>query len=398
MSRLLLALTALFSGCGSVPHPVADSGPAPDAPADDPVLVVGRDDGAPGLADAAVQGEDAGSDGSVAALDLTPDLAGPPDDGPRPGGHFAPPAVVLTGFCAAAQHCQLADVDGDGRADLVSFMGSAAADASEGDVYVALATDTGFAPARKVHHSFCVRDQLCRAADVDGDHRADLVAFTRGATPMAIVSLASAAGYGQPQVWSNFFCLDGEICDVADLDGDGRSDLVTFLRSTQPTNVGAVYAGLSLGDRFAHFQKIHDLLCVSDEDCAVADLNGDRRADLVAFSPTGDVWVAPSGSTGFLPTARWTDHFCTRGHQCALADVDGDGKADAVAFASLLDPSVSVSLSTGAAFTTPALWLPSACGAGETCRFGDATGDGRADLVIFAGGREGLVSVAPALP
>src|SRR6185437_9000645 len=102
------------------------------------------------------------------------------------GGHFAAPTYELANFGVGAggwtdqDHYprQLADVNGDGLADIVGF--------ANGGVVVSLATGCGhFATPTYDLGNFGVsaggwnsQDQYPRLiADIDGDHRADIVGF-----------------------------------------------------------------------------------------------------------------------------------------------------------------------------------------------------------------------------
>jgi hypothetical protein len=119
--------------------------------------------------------------------------------------------------------------------------------------------------------------------------------------------VAATIGFAQPSRWSDLLCIEGQECGLADVNGDGRADAVAFVKSTQAGVLfGDVYVALSTGSGFGGNQKWSDLMCVGDEDCGLADVNGDGRADAVAFvkSPGathGDVYVAlapavPSGA------------------------------------------------------------------------------------------------------
>ena len=64
------------------------------------------------------------------------------------------------------------------------------------------------------------------------------------------VALSDGTRFGTPTVWHNFFAVSTyERPRVADVNGDGRADIVTFATDS-PTAFGDVYVALSNGTRF----------------------------------------------------------------------------------------------------------------------------------------------------
>src|SRR5690242_8856882 len=99
--------------------------------------------------------------------------------------------------------------------------------------------------------------------------------------------------------------------------------------------------------------------------------------------------AAASSATGFRPAVEWSAHMCLAGEFCAVGDVNGDGRADAIAFTQGGNPnggppgSVFVALSTGKKFAAATEWAPHMCLAGEHCAIADVNGDGLADAIAF---------------
>lgn len=236
----------------------------------------------------------------------------------------------------------LADVDGDGRDDAVGF--------GTNGVYVALSQGDRFGEVRRVlaafgtRHGWDAREHVRLMGDVDGDGRADIVGFGADGVYLAL---------GQPD---GRFVYPGRVADdlghdhgwrvgrharmLADVDGDGRDDIVGF----GPTGV---HVGRSLGRTFAAPRRVLGAFGSKSDGWdprrhvrAVADMDGDGRADIVGFGER-EVFIARGQVDGRFAAPRvwilgmtpaiggWT----VDDHPRLLADVDGDGAQDVVGFA-----------------------------------------------------------------
>jgi hypothetical protein len=300
------------------------------------------------------------------------------------------------GFCGGRYICKVGDVNGDGRDDVLAFAQTTHG-GDDSDVYVALSTGTGFGPRQKWSDYFCTLQEICAVGDVNGDGRDDVVAFVRTNNAFndsdVWVGLSTGTAFSAPQKWQDYFCTLEEICAVGDMNADGRADLVTFVRSSGTANDSDVYVALSTGTSFSPSQKWHDYFCTLQEICAVGDVNGDGTSDVVAFVRTNfggndsDVWVSLSTGTTLTPAQKWQDYFCTLEEICAVGDVDGDGKADGVTFVRNSGrpnaDDIYVTLSTGVIFRPVQKWHETFCVLQESCALGDFNGDGRDDAVAF---------------
>lgn len=194
------------------------------------------------------------------------------------GVEFISSQIGYTDPCLLGNDCKLGDVDGDGRSDLIQFIN--ASGAYSGAVWVSLATSDGF---------------------------------------------------DAPQVWYTEFCDYAQAtCSVGDFNNDGRSDLIRFLRNSQEVSgdtritPGQVDIAYSLGTGFGSIVTMIQSFCINDEICKVADVNGDGFDDLVAFSRgeegspyQGNVWVSMLVAQPFveselfvIPTATEASNSC----------------------------------------------------------------------------------------
>ena len=196
----------------------------------------------------------------------------------------------------------LADVNGDGLADIVGF--------GQTSVFVSLSEGDGsFGEAQNVLDAFTPdnggwtsQNQFYRtAADVNGDGRFDLVGF--GADSV-FVSLSQEDGtFSEAQVAdiggegsSNFTVNSGGWTSqdqypraVADIDGDGRDDIIGFGQDS-------IFYALSEGDGSFTESEILNLEGASNFTIGAGgwtrqgqfprfldDINGDDKADIVGF-------------------------------------------------------------------------------------------------------------------
>jgi hypothetical protein len=182
------------------------------------------------------------------------------------------------------------DVNGDGRADAILF----AADGS-GDVHVMLSQGNSFSNKAKWHEFFAPEGETPMVADVSGDGRADIVTFTQGMNgAQAIVALSTGSGFGAATVWNSWFAPAGEVPALGRFNNDARADILTFVRN------GLVYVGTSNGANNFAGALWHDWFGDANDTLTVGDVNGDGLDDLIGFTQDvqADVWVALSNGAG----------------------------------------------------------------------------------------------------
>jgi hypothetical protein len=237
------------------------------------------------------------------------------------------------------------DVNGDGLADIITFTRGDLA-----DVYVALSTGSSFAPAVKWHDFFALGTEIPGVGDFNGDGRVDIITFTRGDTGDVYVALSTGSGFAPATLWSDLFTIGAEMPTVGDFDGDGRDDVATFTRGT----TADVFVSLSDGTRFAQQGwKWHDHFTVGAEVAGVGDFNGDGRDDVVTFNrgTAGDVFVSLSDGNRFVQDNwKWHEFFAINTEVPGVGDFNGDGKFDVVAFTRGTAADAFVSLSDGGRF------------------------------------------------
>ena len=267
-------------------------------------------------------------------------------------GTFQNPTKVVDNFAYEAggwrveKHPRfLADVTGDKRADIVGF--------GTHGVWVSLNNGDGtFQNPTKVVDNFAYEAGGWRVekhprfmADITGDGRADIVGF---GTHGVWVSLNNGDGTFQnpTKVVDNFayeaggWRVEKHPRFMADITGDGRADIVGF-------GTHGVWVSLNNGDgTFQAPQKVVDNFAyeaggwrVEKHPRFLADLTGDKRADIVGFGTHG-VWVSLNNGDGtFQAPQKVVNNFAYEAggwrvekHPRFLADITGDKRADIVGF------------------------------------------------------------------
>ncbi|HWO24506.1 MAG TPA: FG-GAP-like repeat-containing protein [Kofleriaceae bacterium] len=202
-----------------------------------------------------------------------------------------------------------------------------------------------------------------QVADVDGDGRQDVVALGRiGATPWeAKARVAVLALSGQTlevraqEEWLTGTYTHGFGLAVGDLDGDGRAEIVTGgFQGDAAREVGFVrvwsLAGGKLALRAEHVLDGQGATGMRVNDLAIGDVDGDGRPEIVAAGrrgprkqkdvklrldqrrETGDVSVLAYADGKLAVRARhaWAKGTSLRLRALALADTDGDGAREIV--------------------------------------------------------------------
>ncbi len=214
------------------------------------------------------------------------------------------------------------------------------------------------------------------SADLNGDGRIDIVT-TNDDKPFISVLLATGNSTFAANV-DYVAASSARSIVAADLNGDGKPDLVTGNR--HGTNV-SVYINLGNGTFAA---KVDQPVGTSPESVAVADFNGDgKKNDIVAANFKNDTIsvLMNNGNGTFAPQVTYATSPEPRA--VAAVDLNGDGKMDIATANGNFYPSsnVSVLMNTGngtfaAKVDYPALSNPMALAAA------DFTGDGKPDLAV----------------
>jgi hypothetical protein len=172
---------------------------------------------------------------------------------------------------------------------------------------------------------------------------------------------------------------------MADVNGDRKADMVAV-------NKDGVYVSTSNGSSFQYQGKC-SVPFYGDRATFFADVNGDGRADGIAINQSG-AWVMLNpvpkyiipghpDPVNFAAPVLWSKQSLYGARKTLVEDINGDGKADLILVS---EGGVSVAFSDGTKFLPPqAFTLPRWYGTMGTF-VADVNGDGKADFIMVNGG------------
>ncbi len=297
----------------------------------------------------------------------------------------------------------IGDLDGDGKADLAvasyrTNMVSVFRNISTSGAITAssFATSVDF-PTGSGPNSVAI-------CDLDGDGKLDLMVANSSANTVSIFRNTSSLGSITDSSFASkvdFITGANPSVAIADLDGDGKPDLTI---ANKNSNTVSIYRNTSIlgsitSSSFA--AKIDFATGTSPESIAIADLDGDGKPDLVTSNSTSDnLSVFRNTSTlGAINASSFSskvDFGTIDTYFVAIGDLDGDGKPDLVATQRCCGAiSIFRNNSTAGSITSASFASKVDFATGSSpysVAIGDLDGDGKADLTV-ANNSSGTVSV-----
>jgi len=239
-------------------------------------------------------------------------------------------------FGVDGEQLNVGDFNGDGKDDIITATMN-----SSGTVYVATSTGSSFG-ASSIGNGHILAGEVYQTGDFNGDRKDDIAIFTKGSTNDVLVQLSNGSSFGGAGLWHGNFSPGSEVPLVGDFNADGYDDIVTF---TLDPNHDAMVS-LSSGSSFGTATKWHDSFGWPGEVMRVADMNGDGRDDIVTFVLWSQaVYVALSTGTSFAASTLWGSSFASTGQAPFVGDVNADHRADGILFTRGTAADVFVSLS-----------------------------------------------------
>ncbi len=237
----------------------------------------------------------------------------------------------------------LADVNGDGKPDLlVANLCGDSTSTCAGTVAVLFGNGDGtFQPAAS-YGSGGESAYLVAVADVNGDGKPDLLvanAFASNSNTNGTVGVLLGKGDGtfQPAVAYGSGGVGAQSVAVADVNGDGKPDLLVTNQCVNSSNCAYSTVGVLLGNGDGTFQPAvaYGSGGADAPSVAVGDVNGDGKPDLLVANAcaisnctNGTVDVLLGNGDGTFQAAVTYGSGGSQASSVAMADVNHDGKPD----------------------------------------------------------------------
>ena len=259
------------------------------------------------------------------------------------------------------------DVNGDGKLDLVVGNLTSSSTGPEGGVAVLLGNGDGTFQAAVPYDSGGEAAESVALADVNGDGKLDILVANICASPTACgtaqssqggvgVLLGNGDGTFRPVVTYDSGGYAADSLAVADVNGDGKPDLLVFnIDNANGENSTSGSVGVLLGNGDGTFQAAVTYITGGPGgnvgSVTVADVNGDGKLDLVATNGNSGISVLLGNGDGIFQAAMEYDSGGSLG--LAVADLNGDGLPDvAVTNGAISNGLVGVLLHVGTTPTT----------------------------------------------
>lgn len=302
------------------------------------------------------------------------------------GGGFGTQTPLATGSTPAG--IAVADVTGDGAPDMVTGNGSNAKSIS-----VIKHNDDGSWAA---HQDYAVGKVVydLALADTDGDGDRDAVTANYDDKSLSIQLNDGHGTFSAPTAQS--FGSWPSTVQVTDVNADGRMDLLATNGYGVAVRLALPGGGYGLEDDYTGASGAFGLAPAPNE-IGVADLNGDRRPDLVTSNFWGsgkDVTVYLNNGSGFATGVEYSVSTGSTStgfpNGLVVADFNGDGHPDVATtnngqssqFGFQIPGGISVLLGRGDGTLSPGGTPLSSNAARYGIAAADVTDDGRFDLAV----------------
>ncbi|WP_188316144.1 FG-GAP-like repeat-containing protein [Chitinophaga agrisoli] len=227
---------------------------------------------------------------------------------------------------ATTSGISIADLDADGRPDVTAvnyYTQSLTVLRNTG-----LNGNIGFAP--RINYDIAAYAEDVDVADIDADGKPDIIIV--GSDSVLIYKNISIAGTILLEAPLKFAATAATAVETGDMDGDGKPDLVI---SSHSKNAALILRNISTAGH-PSFASAQEFPAGSMPfDAALTDLDGDHRLDVVSANLSGNLISVfrNISTTGHIALKPKTDYTVKDGPAfTAMGDLDGDSLPDIVVF------------------------------------------------------------------
>ncbi len=274
------------------------------------------------------------------------------------------------GVGASPSSVTAADVNGDGRVDLIS--------ANQGDSTLSVLTNGGggnFGLNATINVGNNIATISVTSADVNRDHKPDLICANFGNNTLSVFTNDGNGNF----VLASTNKVGGGPSSVvaADVKGDGKVDLICANANDNTLSILTNTGNSTFGSNAT--LHVGSSPFASPVSVAAADVNGDGKVDLICAN-SGDNTLSVLTNKGNGTFAAAVDYSVGNAPQSVTtADVNGDGKVDLIC-ANANDNTLSILTNTGNG-TFVLASSPGVGGIPYSVTAADVNHDGKTDLI-----------------
>ena len=262
--------------------------------------------------------------------------------------YSVPNTVIRSGF-SVGNSLVLADVNGDKKLDIVFLTGGSAVANTDSALYVMLNNGDGTFATPKLVDSQPYMNYLA-VADVNGDGLSDIavnVEASATTSGSALFYLAQAGGAFKPAVTLNPGSPSPAVAAIADMNADGKPDLI--FAGTTNTSTGAGNVTVLLGNGDGTFQAgISTASQEYPQGIAIADINLDGKPDVVLGGSPNMYVMDGNGDGTFNTTTAGNIYLGVSASDLQITDLTGAALPDLLFISAGNGSALSVEVFVGA--------------------------------------------------